>query len=218
MSEPPKSFRDLLHRYDHGERSFVEAKLDEDPDNDLSGKCLDGADFSHTFIIAKFRRASLRDARFRQANVKTCDFSEADLRGADFRGAALCSAVFDGARLEGAEFEGASAHSYVFKEGETPIRDATDYRAELEMLQSRFAQERLLGKIVGEGMARFLVVKHDGRAVEIYGSNTRAMIDPAIGDELQGEIEYPGYDMAIAAALRWLRGCEPDELQITDPK
>ena len=117
---PPTSFRELLGRYSRGERDFAHADLDTDPDSDLTGVVLDDADFSHAFIVATFRKASLRGARFYQANLKTCDFREADLRDADFRGAALCSASFDGALLDGANFTGAFMHSHVFKEGEHP--------------------------------------------------------------------------------------------------
>ena len=116
-----KSFRELLDRYGDGERDFSGADLDTDLDNDLSGVCLDGADFSRSFIVAVFKNASLRGARFREANVKTCDFKGANLQDADFRGAALCSAEFDGANLEGARFAGAYIHGYFFKDDEKPI-------------------------------------------------------------------------------------------------
>jgi len=118
---PPTTFRELLERYNNGERDFWESDLDNDQDNDLSGRCLDDADFSRAFIIANFRGASLRRTRFASANVKTCDFRDADLRGADFRGAALCAALFDGAQLEGAQFAGAFYHSHVFGVDELPI-------------------------------------------------------------------------------------------------
>lgn len=117
---PPKSFRELRERYSDGERDFTGAELDEDPDCDLSGICLDGSDFSHAFIVATFRSASLIGVHFCQANVKTCDFGGANLRNADFRGAALCSTSFAGANLEGTQFAGAYFHSYTFKEGEKP--------------------------------------------------------------------------------------------------
>ena len=120
---PPTSFRELLERYQRGERDFSDAELDADPDSDLSGVCLENADFSHAFLVANFRGASLRGARFCQANVKTCDFREADLRDTDFRGAGLCSALFDGAKLEGSNFAGAYIHSHAFKEGERPGGD-----------------------------------------------------------------------------------------------
>jgi uncharacterized protein YjbI with pentapeptide repeats len=120
---PPTSFRELLDRYRRGDRDFSGADLECDHDSDLSGVCLDNADFSHAFLVANFRGASLRGARFVQANVKTCDFRDADLRGADFRGAGLCSALFNGAKLEGSNFAGAYVHSHEFKEGETPGDD-----------------------------------------------------------------------------------------------
>jgi uncharacterized protein YjbI with pentapeptide repeats len=125
---PPSSFQELLDRYQHGERDFAGVELDADPDSDLSGVCLDGADFSHAFLIASFRGASLRGARFYQANLKTCDFREADLRDTDFRGAGLCSASFDGAKLDGSNFTGAYIHSYELQEGERPGGDpAAEY-------------------------------------------------------------------------------------------
>lgn len=117
---PPTSFRELLDRYRRGERDFTEADLDTDRNSDLRDLCLDGADFSHAFIIADFRRASLRGARFFQANVKTCDFRGADLRDADFRGAALCAALFDSAIVDGADFTGAHIYGYSFRPGEKP--------------------------------------------------------------------------------------------------
>lgn len=110
----------MLDRYQRGERDFTNAELDADPSCDMSGICLDGADFSNAFLVANFRGASLRGARFVQANVKTCDFRDADLREADFRGAGLCSALFDGAMLDGTHFAGAYIHGYLLKEGETP--------------------------------------------------------------------------------------------------
>jgi uncharacterized protein YjbI with pentapeptide repeats len=100
------------------QRVFVGAELEEGAD--LSGVCLDGIDLSKGFVVASFKRASLRRAVFREANVKTCDFSDADLRDADFSGAALCSTTFRGASLDGAHFGGASYHSRTLKEPERP--------------------------------------------------------------------------------------------------
>jgi uncharacterized protein YjbI with pentapeptide repeats len=117
---PPRTFRELLDRYGRGERDFAGSELDQDPDWNLSGVCLDGADLSRSFIVANFRGASLQDARFIEANVKTCDFRDADLRGADFTDAALCATEFGGAKMDGAKFEGASVHSHTLKHGETP--------------------------------------------------------------------------------------------------
>src|SRR5581483_1854092 len=119
--EPPASFRELLERYREGERDFSGADLDQDPGDDLTGVCLDGADFSRAWLRADFRRASLRGARFREATVKACDFRGADLREADFSGAALCGADFEGAVLDGARFVGAYYHSNVFGESDKAV-------------------------------------------------------------------------------------------------
>jgi uncharacterized protein YjbI with pentapeptide repeats len=118
--EPPRTFRELLDRYERGERDFAGSELDEDLNNDLSGVCLDGVDLSRSFIMASFRGASLQRARFIEANVKTCDFRDADLREADFSNATICAAEFSGAKLDGARFAGASTHSYTLKDGEIP--------------------------------------------------------------------------------------------------
>jgi uncharacterized protein YjbI with pentapeptide repeats len=114
------TFKELLARYAEGEHNFIGSELDTDPDDDLSGLCLDGVDLSRSFIVATFRGSSLRGAKFGNANVKTCDFTEADLSGADFSGAALCAATFSGACMTGARFQGAFYHSYVFKAEEFP--------------------------------------------------------------------------------------------------
>lgn len=117
---PPTSFKELLRRYQSGERDFSGAELDIDPDLNLDGVTLDGVNLSHAFVVASFRGASLRGARFCHSNMKTCDFRGADLRDSDFRGAALCSTNFEGARLEDSYFEGAYEHSHVYKAHERP--------------------------------------------------------------------------------------------------
>jgi uncharacterized protein YjbI with pentapeptide repeats len=114
------TFRELRAQYRAGERNFQRSQIDEDPDDDLSGQCLDHIDLSNSWVVASFRGSSLRGAKFTAANVKTCDFTEADLTGADFRGAALCAATFADARLENARFEGAFCHSREFRAGELP--------------------------------------------------------------------------------------------------
>lgn len=114
------TFQELRARYQAGERDFAGSELDEDPDYDLDGMCLDGIDLSRSWVVASFRGVSLRNATFRSANIKTCDFTEADLSGADFSGAGLCAATFTGAKMENARFAGASYHSYEFKAGELP--------------------------------------------------------------------------------------------------
>jgi uncharacterized protein YjbI with pentapeptide repeats len=117
--EPLRTFPELLERYARGERNFAGSELDEGY-GDLSGVCLDAADFSRSSIAASFRGASLREVRFIEANVKTCDFRDADLCGADFTGAGLCATAFSGAKLDRAKFAGAFAHSQTLKNGESP--------------------------------------------------------------------------------------------------
>lgn len=121
MNQPVTTFVELLDRYQAGERSFMESELRDDPNNDLSGQCLDGINLSRSFIFASFRGASLRNSCFFEANVKTCDFREADLRNADFRGASLDSAQFQGAAMDGARFEGSGAYGLDLQVGEYPF-------------------------------------------------------------------------------------------------
>jgi uncharacterized protein YjbI with pentapeptide repeats len=117
---PPRTSRELLDRYRQGERNFRGAELDQDPNCDFTGACLDGVDLSESWITASFRGASLRGAHFVRANVKTCDFRNADLTGADFRGAALCAAQFSGAITAGIRLEGSFYHSRTFRDGDVP--------------------------------------------------------------------------------------------------
>jgi len=121
-SEPPRSFAELRRRYERGERDFRGCELDTEPAGDLSGVCLDDADFSQAWLYASFRGASLRNARFVESNVKICDFRDADLTNADFRGAALCATEFAGAILDGTRFSGAHCYGHTFGDDEKPIQ------------------------------------------------------------------------------------------------
>jgi len=116
----PKTFRELIDRYQRGERKFCGSMLDEDPDQDLGGRSLDGVDLSDSFVVATFASSSLRGSKFRGANVKTCDFRGCDLRDADFSGAALDATSFAGARLDGALFEGAHASGHILGAEDRP--------------------------------------------------------------------------------------------------
>jgi uncharacterized protein YjbI with pentapeptide repeats len=115
-----KSFHELVASYQQGERDFQGSVLDKDPNNNLSGACLDGIDLSHSSVVADFRGASLRAARFCNANLKTCDFRDADLTNAVFTGAALCATTFVSSILSGTDFDGPCYHSYVMRQGEHP--------------------------------------------------------------------------------------------------
>ena len=71
-------------------------------------------------------------------------------------------------------------------------------------------------RIAGQGASQFLVLDKGDRCVELYrGDSDQWVIDPAIGQELQGEIIYESYSSAANAALYWLNGASRDEL---DPK
>jgi hypothetical protein len=63
-------------------------------------------------------------------------------------------------------------------------------------------------------MSQFLYVDRNERGVEIYGNeDTGVILDPAVGEELQGEIMYPSFELALDAAVRWLDGCELHDLR-----
>ena len=63
-------------------------------------------------------------------------------------------------------------------------------------------------------MAQFLVVNRDDRGAEVYGNEQSGVIvDPAVGEELQGEITYPSFDLALDAVVRWLRGGSLEEMR-----
>lgn len=101
--------------------------------------------------------------------------------------------------------------------GRPPAASAGDgveqYRATLEAALGQLRPQITTGRIVGSGMSQFLVVERDERGVEIYGNEqSGVVIDPSIGDELQGEITYPTFVRALDAAVRWLNGCSRNEL------
>jgi uncharacterized protein YjbI with pentapeptide repeats len=112
---------EIRHRYQNGERDFKGLDIEDSSDSEsFRDAVLEGADFSHAFVVADFSRARLRDARFVEANVKTCIFDEADLRGCKFSRAAMDAATFRSARFEGADFSGASAQGSSMQPGEVP--------------------------------------------------------------------------------------------------
>jgi uncharacterized protein YjbI with pentapeptide repeats len=67
---------EILRRYNAGERDFSNLQIESSADSsdpEFRGANLEGADFSHSFILADFSEARLRGAKF-SANVKTCCF------------------------------------------------------------------------------------------------------------------------------------------------
>lgn len=114
---------EILQRYERGERDFHGLDISDgagDESTSFRGALLDGADFSHCFIVADFSSARLRDCRFVEANVKTCRFDGADLLNADFSRAAIDGATFTNCNFAGARFKEAVAYGYTFKKGELP--------------------------------------------------------------------------------------------------
>ena len=94
--------------------------------------------------------------------------------------------------------------------------DLPDLRAQLEAGQEQLAAASDSVRIKGEGPGMFLVASKGNRSVELYsGDDAGATIDPALDGELLGELDYDSYDSAIAAALRWLDGCNLDQLKAT---
>ena len=89
-----------------------------------------------------------------------------------------------------------------------------EYRAALEAAMRRLQPHITAGRIVGSDMSQFLVVNRYDRGVEIYGDEeSNAVIDPFVSEDLQGEVTYPSYDLALEAAVRWLDGCDFTDLR-----
>jgi uncharacterized protein YjbI with pentapeptide repeats len=112
---------EIRRRYQEGERDFRGLDISDTGDpTSFRDAVLDGADFTHAFVVADFTRARLTGCRFTEANVKTCVFDEADLRDCDFSGAAIDAATFRSARLDGANFAGAHEQGICLAPGEVP--------------------------------------------------------------------------------------------------
>jgi|SRR6266700_751520 len=89
-----------------------------------------------------------------------------------------------------------------------------EYRATLESALRRLKPHISNGSIVGSDMSQFVVADRDDRSVEIYvDEESGVILDPAIGEDLQGEIRYRSFDLALDAAVRWLDGCDLHDLQ-----
>ena len=89
-----------------------------------------------------------------------------------------------------------------------------EFRATLESAMRRLQPHVTGARIVGWDMAQFLVVNRDDRGAEVYGNEQSGVIvDPAVGEELQGEITYPSFDLALDAVVRWLRGGSLEEMR-----
>ena len=78
------------------------------------------------------------------------------------------------------------------------------YRQELEAAADSIRSRVERVSIGGSDADYFLVAEFAGRAVEIYRGGDGVYIDPALGDDLLGEVAFATYAEAIAAALQWL--------------
>jgi hypothetical protein len=91
--------------------------------------------------------------------------------------------------------------------------DGSENRARLEAALASVRQQVEDGCIVGQGPGAFLVVQRGDRGVEIYGNDQHGVtIDPAVDEQLLGEITYSTFDAALIAALRWLNGSALEQL------
>ena len=61
-------------------------------------------------------------------------------------------------------------------------------------------------KTAGKGIGAFIVAGKGNLGVELYPSDEEGnwVIDPAVGDELQGELEFKSMLEAVNAAITWL--------------
>ena len=87
------------------------------------------------------------------------------------------------------------------------------YSRQLEAVKAQLETDGVSVEIIGTGAGAFVGATKGGRGVELYcGDETVACIDPAIGDELQGEIDFDSFETAVSAARQWLDGCDRDTL------
>lgn len=119
MTDDAISERELLSRFQAGQRQFVGLLIEHDPTSPFEGACLDAISLIDCFLDASFRGASLRGAVI-HSNVKCCDFSDTDLTDADFRNSALDATTFKGAKMDRADFTGSHIQGYDLKPGERP--------------------------------------------------------------------------------------------------
>ena len=92
--------------------------------------------------------------------------------------------------------------------------DLRKYRSDLDRVLDRLQSEVDTARIIGHDHGQFLFVERGDRGIELYcGEEGAVVIDPAIGDDLQGEITFPSYDAAVEAATKWLNGADWDTLQ-----
>ncbi|MGH1366827.1 MAG: hypothetical protein ACRBF0_24930 [Calditrichia bacterium] len=81
-----------------------------------------------------------------------------------------------------------------------------DLFQKLEKICQVFPNKNIDTKIIGEGIGCFVVVGNDQRAVELYPNTEEGtwVLDPALGEELLGELDFASLGEAISAAEDWI--------------
>lgn len=59
-------------------------------------------------------------------------------------------------------------------------------------------------RILGEGPGRFVTAGLEERGAEFYATDSSFIVDPAVGDELQGEHSFRTFEEALRFASDWL--------------
>ena len=59
-------------------------------------------------------------------------------------------------------------------------------------------------RVVGEGPGRFVTAGFEDRGAEFYATDSSFIIDPAVGEELQGEHSFRTFEEALCFASDWL--------------
>ncbi|MCP4599819.1 MAG: pentapeptide repeat-containing protein [Proteobacteria bacterium] len=111
---PPKSAKELLERYEAGERDFEGARL---ADANLGNANLSNANLSNANLSgANLNGANLSNANLHGANLFGAHLSEANLREANLHGANLSRAYLRGANLSEANLSGAHLRGAYLRE------------------------------------------------------------------------------------------------------
>ena len=116
--------RDILKRYNEGQRAFVDLDLE---DGDLSGLDLEGISFDRCFLAIDFSYSNLSRAKFTNGNIKKSIFRNAKLTETHFEKVAIESTDFSNATIDKIVFKENYAYgSVVNKEGFLRLLEETE--------------------------------------------------------------------------------------------
>ena len=79
-----------------------------------------------------------------------------------------------------------------------------DYSQILERARGSLGSVAKDVRIAGEGPARFVTAELEDRGAEFYATDNSFIIDPAVGEELQGEHSFHTFEEALRFASDWL--------------